>query len=215
MTTSANGDVRPDRNSLGKASLVVGLTALILSFIPIIGFVSWLLAPLAILFGLISLRRPSKSLAIAGIITGGIAMFVCFAWINASKSVGEAMSADTFNKKGEVTDLSNAPIVNATVGGLWKELEENKIAAGQKYGGKRLEFNGERIANFAGDAANPAISIVGKSDDFLEHYVSASFAQADGAALAAKKKGEKISFVCTKIQETFGDGYSLTDCKIK
>ena len=121
---TASTDVRPDRNSLGKASFIVGLIALIMSFVPIIGFVSWLLAPLAIIFGLIAVFRPSKSLAIAGIITGIIALFICFSWINATKSVGEAMSSDTFNKTGEAVDLSTAPIIDATIKGVIGKNEE-------------------------------------------------------------------------------------------
>lgn len=213
MATVAPGhDVKPDHNSLGKAAFIVGLIGLVLSFIPIVGFVSWLLAPLAILFGLIALRRAPRSLAIAGIVTGGIALLICFSWLNATKVVGEAMNKDTFNTSGATVDNANAPIMSASVTGLWKDLEDNKVAAGRKYGGHRLAFKDEVIEDFGGDAANPSIAIVGKRDQFMIYSVNASFAGSDGEKIAAMKKGQKVSFTCRDIKEGFGDGYSLANC---
>jgi len=214
MATTAP-DVRPDRNSLGKASFIVGLIALIMSFIPIIGFVSWLLAPLAILFGLIALRRPSRSLAIVGIITGAIALFICVSWVKGTQAVGEAMNADTFNNKGETVDLANAPIMDASIKGLWKEIEDNKIAAGEKYGKHRLQFTNEKIEDFGGTAASPDISVIGKSEEYLNKLVSVSFSETDGKKLGAHKKGDKVSFICQSVKETFGEGYSLSNCVLK
>jgi hypothetical protein len=205
-------DVRADRNSLGKASFIIGLIGLVFSFIPIIGFVSWLLGPLAILFGLIALRKRNRSLAIAGSITGAIALLICFSWLNATKAVGTAMSADTFNKTGEPADLSNAPIIDATVKGVWRDMEANKIAAGQKYGGKRLRFSNEKIDDFGGTTSAPEISIIGKSEEYISHLVSVSFSDKDGKRLSGFKKGEKVSFVCQTVKESFGGGYSLSSC---
>jgi hypothetical protein len=212
---TASDEIRPDRNSLGKASFIIGLIGLVLSFIPIIGFVSWLLAPLAILFGLIALRRPSRSLAIAGIVTGIIALFICVSWIKGTKAVGEAMSSDTFNKTGQDADLSNAPIIDATIKGVWKDIEDNKIAAGEKYGKHRLQFTNEKIEDFGGTAASPQISVIGKSEQYLSHMVSVSFSEEDGKKLGGFKKGAKISFICQSVKESFGDGYSLANCALK
>lgn len=208
-------DPKPDHNSLGKAAFIIGVIALVLSIIPFIGFISWLLAPLAILFGLIALRKAPRSLAIAGLVTGGLAMAVCFWWVGVTKSVGEAMSKDTFNTSGQVTDLSNAPIMDTTIKGLWKEIEDNKVAAGQKYGGHRLRFANERIDEFTGDATNPGINFVGKSEQYISHLVQASFGGSDGQKIATLKKGGKVSFVCENIKENIGGGYSLANCVLK
>jgi hypothetical protein len=205
---------REDRNSLGKAAFIIGLIALILSFVPIIGFVAWLMAPLAILFGLIALRRKSKSLAIAGIITGAFALVICFTWVSGTKAVGDAMNRDTFNTTGETADLSNAPIVETSVKGLWKEIEDNKLAAGKKYGGKRLAFSDEAIEDFGGDTAAPSIQFLGNTDGYMNYFVNASFDPADGEAIAGHSKGDKVSFVCNSIKESFGDGYNLNGCKL-
>lgn len=214
MTSEAIEKVKPDHNSLGKASFIVGILALIFSFIPIIGFVSWLLAPLALLFGFIALFRPSRSLAIGGVITGAIALFVCFSWIQGTKAVGDAMTADTFNTEGGEVDHSKAPVMKASIKEVWSDIEGNKVAAGQKYGKHRLNFADERIEDFGGDVVNPSISFVGKSEEYLNHLVSASFSKSDGAAIGGLKKGGKVSFICEKISESFGDGYSLDKCTL-
>ncbi|HEX8554083.1 MAG TPA: hypothetical protein VF695_05200 [Sphingomonas sp.] len=67
---------------MGTAAMVLGIIALVLSIIPIIGFVSWILAPLAIIFGIIGLNRAGapKGGAIAGLATGGVALLICLAW---------------------------------------------------------------------------------------------------------------------------------------
>jgi thiamine transporter ThiT len=67
-------------NSMGTAAMVLGIIALVLSFIPIIGMVSWILAPLAIILGIIGMQRVPKGTAIAGLVTGGIALVICLLW---------------------------------------------------------------------------------------------------------------------------------------
>jgi hypothetical protein len=215
MSTGAADAVRVDHNSLGKAAFIVGLIGLAMSFIPIVGFVSWLLAPLAILFGLIALRRPPRSMAIAGIICGAIALLVCIAWINATKAGIQGFNKDAFNNTGETVDNANAPVMPASIKGLWKELEDNKVAAGRKYGAHRLEFTDEKIEDFGGDTATPTISFEGGGDGYLTHLVAASFSAADGTKIASLKKGQKVSFVCSDVSETIGEGYSLSGCALK
>lgn len=206
---------RQDNNSLGKAAGVIGVIALVLSFVPIIGFVSWVLAPLSILFGLIALRKSPRSWAIVGAITGTIALVICFTWISAADEVGKAVNADTFNNTGDQQNLAEAPVMEAEVEQIWSDIDGNKVAAGQKYGGKRLSFSDEIIADFAGDAANPAIQIVAKREEFIVYSVSARFDKSAGGAIAAMSKGDKVSFICTEIKEGFGQGYSLSGCVLK
>jgi hypothetical protein len=207
--------VRPDHNSLGKGAFIVGLVGLVLAFVPFIGFVSWLLGPLAIVLGGIACMKPKRSLAIAGIITGALALFICFGWLNMTKSVGEAMNRDTFNTTGAAATPADAPIMEATISGVWDDIEANKVAAGQKYGGHRLRFTDEAINDFTGDAAAPGMNFEGNRADYMIYYVGASFAAADGAKIAQLAKGQKVSFVCGSIREGFGEGYSLGDCTLE
>lgn len=59
------------------ASLVLGIIALLLAWIPIIGFISWILAPLALILGFLALKGAKRGLAIGGLITGGLALLIC------------------------------------------------------------------------------------------------------------------------------------------
>lgn len=211
---SAADKVQPDHNSLGKAAFIVGVIGLAMSFIPFIGLVAWLLGPLAILFGLIALMRRPRAMAIGGIVTGAITLLVCIMWVNATKAGVEAFNKDTFNNSGKTVDNSAAPLMDASVKGIWKDLDNNKVAAGQKYGGHRLAFHNEKIEDFGGDAATPSISFEGGSDGYLSYLVSASFSASDGRKIASLKKGQKISFVCTDINEALGQGYNLSGCSL-
>lgn len=205
---------RADHNSLGKAGFIMGLLALVLSFVPLVGFVSWLLGPLAVICGGIALFRPKRSLAIAGVVCGVLAIAVCFMWVGMAKGVGEALNTDTFNETNATAAKGDSPIVEATIAGVWADMERNRVAAGQKYGGSRLHFTGETIRDFEGRSGSPVLVFVGAREEYLIHLVSASFSEEDGAAIASLAKGQKVSFVCGDIRESFGDGYNLGDCRL-
>lgn len=69
-------------NGLGIAALVTGIIALLLSLIPVIGFISWILAPAAIILGIVGMRQRDvpRGMAIAGLATGGVALLICIMW---------------------------------------------------------------------------------------------------------------------------------------
>lgn len=212
MTTAL--EVRPDHNSLGKAAFIIGLIALVISFVPLIGMVAWILAPLAILFGIIACFRSKRSLAIAGIVTGALALVVCFGWVGLTKSVGEAVNKNTFNATGEAVSKAEAPILDADVKQIWTDLKDNKVGAGQKYGSSRLRFV-DTIKDFGGDVSTPRLLFEGGRDDYLVYSVSATFTAQDGEQIAQLKKGDTVEFVCDSIQESFGEGYGLGGCKLQ
>jgi hypothetical protein len=68
-------------NGFGVTALVLGIIALVLGFIPIINFVAFVLAPLAIIFGIVGIvvgnkRGAGKGTSIAGLITGILSLVV-------------------------------------------------------------------------------------------------------------------------------------------
>lgn len=75
----------PPSNGLATASMVLGIVALVLTFIPIIGLLAWILAPLALILGFVGMSKPNlpKGQAIAGVITGGLALLMCLLWASA------------------------------------------------------------------------------------------------------------------------------------
>ena len=71
-----------DSNGMALAAMIIGLVAVLLALIPIVGFISWILAPLAIVFGIIGKNKPTGGgFAWTGIISGAVALLICFAWL--------------------------------------------------------------------------------------------------------------------------------------
>lgn len=71
-----------DSNGMALAAMIIGLIAVLLALIPIIGIISWILAPLAIVFGIIGKNGATGGgFAWVGIISGGVALLVCIAWL--------------------------------------------------------------------------------------------------------------------------------------
>ena len=88
-------------NGLGIAALITGIIALVLSLIPVIGFISWLLAPIAIVLGVIGMnqRNHPRGTAIAGVATGGLALLICILWLVAFGALVSQMP-DTSGRGG-------------------------------------------------------------------------------------------------------------------
>jgi hypothetical protein len=66
--------IQNDSPAFGITSMVTGIVALVLVWIPLINFA---LSTIAIIFGVLGLRKPaSKGMAIAGLATGSVAMLI-------------------------------------------------------------------------------------------------------------------------------------------
>jgi H+/Cl- antiporter ClcA len=62
---------------MGTAALVLGILAIVLAFIPILGFASWPLAILGIIFGFVGVRRVAKQRATnKGVALGGLILSI-------------------------------------------------------------------------------------------------------------------------------------------
>ncbi len=69
--------VPTQKSGMALAAMVIGIVAIVLSFIPILGVVSFLLGPLAVIFGIVALvKKRGKGQAITGIITGAVSFIV-------------------------------------------------------------------------------------------------------------------------------------------
>jgi uncharacterized membrane protein len=74
------------RNNAAVVGATLGSVSLFLSLLPIIGIVAWLLAPIALLTSTAGLvvgmvRRVGRVGAIWGLLTSGMALVVCVAWL--------------------------------------------------------------------------------------------------------------------------------------
>jgi len=82
--TNVHVHVAPQNTASGVASLVLGILALCTVWIPIIGLIAWILAPLGLILGIVALNRPTvsgKGVAIAGVVCSTIALLGCIGWI--------------------------------------------------------------------------------------------------------------------------------------
>ncbi len=73
-------------NGMAVSSLVLGIIGVIMSFIPIIGVVAWILGPLAIVFGAVGRGKakrgaPYGGMALAGLILGIVTVGIAILWV--------------------------------------------------------------------------------------------------------------------------------------
>ena len=76
------GYVQAQSNGLAVASLVLGILSILFVWIPFIGLVSWILAPIGLVLGLVALNKPfGRGMAIAGSICSAIGLLGCIGWV--------------------------------------------------------------------------------------------------------------------------------------
>ena len=69
-------------NGLATASLVLGIIALVIVFIPVLGMLAWLCAPIGLILGLVALSKPhGRGSAIAGIVCSALSLLICLGWV--------------------------------------------------------------------------------------------------------------------------------------
>ncbi|MCH8563711.1 hypothetical protein LTI14_10885 [Nesterenkonia sp. YGD6] len=91
----------PQSKALGIASMVIGIVAIVLGFIPLIGLLSFILGPAAIVLGILALaNKTGQAQAITGIVTGALGLITVSigTWL-----FGAAMSSFEEETTGSVT----------------------------------------------------------------------------------------------------------------
>jgi hypothetical protein len=125
---------QPQSNGLAIAALITGIIGMILALIPVIGFLSWILSPLATILGFIALRNPvSKGASIGGIVTGIIGILICIAWallFGAAVAAG-AESAGGLEEFGQELEKAAAEAERAS-----EAANQAAGAAGEATGGE-------------------------------------------------------------------------------
>lgn len=82
-----------ETNGMALAAMITGIVGFILAFIPLIGFLSWIICPVAVILGFLSIGKSTgKGMAITGIITGILGFLVCIAWVTLFAAIGAAAS---------------------------------------------------------------------------------------------------------------------------
>lgn len=112
---SSGGDGgAPRSNTFGLIALIVGGVSLILAFVPIVNYVSWVLALVGLALGIVGLvlKNRKRGLAIAGVITSvlGLILSIVLAIVYTVGFVGSVATGISDN----VPDASNAPLDGST-----------------------------------------------------------------------------------------------------
>ena len=84
VATNVHVHVAPQDTGLAIASLILGIFSICTVWIPIIGLIAWILAPLGLILGLVALKRPvgpGRGVAIAGVICSAIGLLGCIGWV--------------------------------------------------------------------------------------------------------------------------------------
>ncbi|MCH8561188.1 DUF4190 domain-containing protein [Nesterenkonia sp. DZ6] len=67
----------PANTGIGIAAMVLGIVAIVFAFIPVVGLLSFLLAPLAIILGIIAVvKRRGRGQGITGVVTGAVGLVI-------------------------------------------------------------------------------------------------------------------------------------------
>lgn len=112
------------KSSLCTAGLVLGIIGVCTSFIPIINNLSFVMGILAVIFGLVSIKKASKGKMIATVILGILAIIIT---LGAQKTVSDsldALSEDLDTASGENTEQVLANDVDVVLGNFEATTDE-------------------------------------------------------------------------------------------
>ena len=112
------------KSSLCTAGLVLGIIGVCTSFIPIINNLSFIMGVLAVIFGLVSIKKASKGKMIATIILGILAIVIT---LNAQQSLSDSLdtlSEDLDTASGENTEQVLANDVDVVLGDFEATTDE-------------------------------------------------------------------------------------------
>ena len=147
-------------------ALVMGILAIVNSFIPFLNIVSYIFAILAVIFGIIGIvKKTGKAMAIVGLVLGGVSLILATT-INAgtSTAIDEAINGDSSNTP-TINDKTNKQIeyISVNIDDMEDALENNAAAAKDTYKGQYLEITG-RLGTIDSDLKY--ISLLSTTDDW-------------------------------------------------
>lgn len=135
----AGAPVAPRGNGWGVTALVLGIVAVVFSFIPVMGVVAFVLGPLAVVFGIIGATRKfaKKGAAIAGLVLGVVSIVIAAIWMAvlsaAVSSADQALNSEhkiqyvvTTNGKASVSYWTSGGTSTEKVSAAWKKEQAVK-----------------------------------------------------------------------------------------
>lgn len=119
------------QNGCGTAGFVLGLSAVVFAWIPIIGIVGWPLSILGLIFSIIGMLKSdrglatNRGLAIAGTVLSVLALLVCIIWV-------AGIAANVHATTPTASAGAPQPGAAAAPGGVAPAVSSNIAAFGQK-----------------------------------------------------------------------------------
>lgn len=68
-------------NPAGTSGFIIALLALVFSFIPLVGVIAWILAPIGLCLSIVGMFKSPQGLAVAGTVISSIALIICILWL--------------------------------------------------------------------------------------------------------------------------------------
>jgi hypothetical protein len=116
--------VQPPKG-MAIAAMVLGIVGLVLAFIPVVGVVSFVLGPLAVILGIIAfVKRRGRGQAIAGIVTGAIAFVVAIVGLVLTGALFSAIDEEMQNLEDIEGDIEDAAEEAGETDADVEEIEE-------------------------------------------------------------------------------------------
>jgi len=99
------------------------------------------------------------------------------------------------NSQVAATAASEADLPSYTASDLARDYNDNTVAADQKYKGKKYKVSGAVVDISTDFLGKPYITLRGGVNEFMEPQFS--FVRGQDKALAALKRGDRVTLICT------------------
>lgn len=134
---------KPVSKGFAITALIMGILAIVNSFIPFLNVVSYIFAILAIIFGIIGIvKKGGKAMAIVGLVLGGVSLILATAINNGtSQAIDEAVNGGSSNTPS-ANQTKTIEYTAVSIDEMEEALENNAAAAKDTYKGKYLEITG-------------------------------------------------------------------------
>lgn len=154
----------PQGKGMAIASMVLGIVAVLFSFIPVVNLLSFLLGIAAVVFGIIALKKnsASKGMSITGIITGAVSLFIAMLVLILFGMAMSAASTDLQKLASERTVQMNASISDGAQGIVTYDIDgslnEEAFTGEWERMATNSGFNFEGVHVYAQDNADADVS---------------------------------------------------------
>lgn len=163
------GEVKKSSKAFAIVALIMGILAIINSFIPFLNVVSYIFAILGIIFGIIGIvKKNGKVMAIIGLVLAGVSMILATVINGGTASlIEEGGSSSSSSSSSSSTNSGNSSkVIEYTpvdIDTLEDALDNNAAAAKDTYNGKYFAITGKLSVI---DSDLKYISIVSTTDEW-------------------------------------------------